>query len=139
MKPPHERTVEDWEAHYTPLVAAGAKFMDENYARSVAGTAFASASEFGWAGRIKPDELLMSECTKCVLGQLYERYRQGADKLGIWLTKGDKDKTVYLLEEYGFDAKPGEASEESYTGLKNCWLREIKKRVENNGHELHDK
>lgn len=50
-------------------VTAGAKLLDEKCP--------------GWVQRIDLDNLIMASCHQCVLGQLYQNYWNGCDKLGL--------------------------------------------------------
>ena len=73
----------------------------------------------GWAGRVEVEILHMSDCQKCVLGQLFSRYHYGTYALALMTQQESID--------YGFTLR-GVASSESWIALTHRWRCEISER-----------
>ena len=82
-----------------------------------AGAARLDGDEPGWADRVEPLTLDMGHCTYCVLGQLYQRFDDGLDALGL-----DGARACAL----GFDVAVRSAV--SYGQLTQLWRAEIARR-----------
>lgn len=75
----------------------------------------------GWADKISLDELAMCSCAHCILGQLFGRFLDGANKLNV-------DECEYGFE-IGCDINaPGRYS--YYNRLNEHWRQEIHQRRE---------
>lgn len=73
----------------------------------------------GWAKELNSDRLLISNCGRCVLGQLYGHYVEGHKE--VFSTD------AVLGSDYGFDRNSLDWNE--YDQLLEVWKREIAKRV----------
>jgi hypothetical protein len=74
----------------------------------------------GWASRINLDNLQLSDCVECVLGQLFGRFSKGADELGL-------DYCSSKIRDHGFDAQPSDATGD-FQRLQKEWVRRIQER-----------
>lgn len=67
----------------------------------------------GWRDRIDWDKLDMANCYRCILGQLFGKYSEGVEELG-----------VLSGTHYGFDAPPcltSGVTSEYFTELAHFW------------------
>jgi hypothetical protein len=71
-----------------------------------------------WVDEVDPRSLLMSNCSSCVLGQVYGDYYIGLEKLGIDLEDDDEERDDETEDGifFGFDAIDGE-----YKELDEAW------------------
>lgn len=92
---------EHWELRQR--VHIGAEFLDENCP--------------GWARKINLSEFIISECYNCILGQLYQEYEVGLNKLKIPYSIG---------VAYGFSTYSQTLWE--FPILQKMWVEEIKAR-----------
>jgi hypothetical protein len=80
----------------------------------------------GWFNRINLDELKMSDCYKCVLGQLFQEYAMG------WaLVCPDDEDDLWLTEDsaatHGFDVLGSKERFRLYDMLTDEWVEAIEK------------
>ena len=85
-------------------------------ARAAAGARFLDGKLPGWAGRIDLEQLDMSNCHRCILGQLAGRYDDALDDFGI---SGADDIQL------GFMTMAG-----AWRELSEAWAGEITRRRE---------
>ena len=94
----------------------------EMLAKRVAqGAALLDQEKPNWFEEINLGKLEMGSCKDCILGQLYSNYDEGADVLfGQW--------SVEKNNSHGFTIFPDVSSPVLWRELRECWVREIKKR-----------
>ena len=87
--------------------------MSENKANEAVakGIAKLDANKSDWRDVIDVKTLVMSSGDNCVLGQIFDTYDEGLDKLGI---------STYTGRELGFDE---EYSDYTYQELKDAWTK----------------
>lgn len=103
---------------YEDRVAKGAALLDEHYP--------------GWAARIAADDLAMSLCDKCVLGQVYGDYWDGFRTIKKRMPWG-----LYSTADFGFTLRDSEQTEAKLLGeglvrfdrLADAWRAEIRQRI----------
>lgn len=101
------------------VVSRGANWLDENHP--------------GWTARINLDDLMMNNCTKCVIGQAIGNYYEV-----IELASGDSTEYGWAIEN-GFcapdcwDADLGRYDQEAearyYINLETRWTEEVWSRL----------
>lgn len=72
----------------------------------------------GWYNEIDIDNLKMSNCSRCILGQLFENYFKGLDILGI---------NIYIDDAilYGFNINMVFQNEKYWNILTQEWIDKI--------------
>lgn len=96
-----------------------------------------------WYKRIDTEELEISACYACVLGQVYGSYLSGIDSVfGLTLTIGrfdENDEGLNVAIQHGFEAPSAATenysrrSETEYNILNHHWQKQIEKRIVNDG------
>jgi hypothetical protein len=76
----------------------------------------------GWAEKIDLLIFDMSKLDSCILGQLFEGYHTGLDKLGVPRYTDDDIKC-------GFDVPNEEINSESYKILTEEWIKRVRDRL----------
>lgn len=71
-----------------------------------------------WFEKVNIDTLHMGSCIDCVLGQLYEGYCEGLNKINVNAFESSPEDY-----QYGFDDP-----KRRYAELTNEWIKEIQKR-----------
>ena len=93
-------------------VQAGAKLLDEQHP--------------GWHNKIDIATLNIGSCFRCILGQLYGEFSEGASKL-----------CLYHSEQFGFCLSSNEPPYR-YKSLRERWVEEIRERREKDSQEDRD-
>jgi len=86
------------------------------------GMALLDASAPGWEWRVDLDDLDLSSCTLCVVGQLY-----AGDYSGGLRALGEEDGSWIVPREVGFALSDGHHAM-TYGGLTTAWRRAIRAR-----------
>lgn len=87
-------------------VKRGAELLDERFPK--------------WFHGISVDSLQMGDCAKCILGQLYGRFHDGLNLVGLQFSDGDP-------ELFGFDFPYNWGTEQE---MNRLWINEIQIRRE---------
>lgn len=96
---------------------------DEN-ARAVArGAALLDEKFPDWYKRIDLDALAMDNCCRCVLGQLFGLYSEGAERIGLWYNGGFPGATERV--NHGFVRW----TQEETVRLNPYWIAAIQERL----------
>jgi hypothetical protein len=92
-----------------------------DYAERVArGAALLDGRRPGWAEAVDLDELELSSCQYCVLGQLYGDFYAGRTALGL--------RESEISAPYGFDIYSTREGDEDFEALAEEWRKLIRAR-----------
>lgn len=99
------------------------------------GAALLDEKRPNWWLEIDPATLNMDSCHRCILGQLFGEktvsYSQGLEALGLNVEAEESFTFGFDLECYkDADGKYIEFDDDLWDGLRDCWIDEIKRRVE---------
>ncbi len=105
--------------------------MDDVQERVANGAALLDEKIPGWELRINLQELNLSSCVTCVLGQLYGHYDEGMEEIfpAEVCECGEEHLSMERSAPHGFSAS-GIDTGEQYTALDVEWTRVIKERLD---------
>lgn len=82
----------------------------------------------GWADRVDLDILDMNDCDDCIVGQVFEDYREGLEDLGFDLERDDEYDFGFDLDDEAY--KPSLTRAEAWHALAVAWRAEVRARTE---------
>ena len=101
--------------------------------RAKAGFDFMNENAPDWQCLIDIDQLDMSDCNQCILGQCFGFYKRGLDELCLSLEHGDDACLDRVALGFGMSQRtPAFVNNEPYlTVLTRCWKKLLKKKRRN--------
>ena len=99
----------------------------EARARVERGAAWLDAEAPGWESKVDVGRLVMNNCSRCIIGQVFGHFEEFLDRLSP-----DRVRRHWEAEEFGFDVDdhyPSDHGYVSYDLLTEAWTDLLKRRA----------